>query len=428
MTRDPMDEHRLRDALHAEAAGVEPADEASLDAIRQRGRAAIVRRRAVVGGLGGLILVAGLALVLPRLGDDDQTVVVDPGPEATTTTPVEPMPTPTPTTPSTTVPPAAEATPALWPPPDHEQYTDPVEAARSFVAEYVGFPSPRFGDLREAEPRLVELDVLAVREDGTPFEGQVWSTLHLRQVEDDRWLVTLATSDGVIIEGVDASDTSMTVRGIGNGFEGTLNAFAVAASGSRVGDPAIITVDCCEALEPFEATIAVSERPASALVISSSGLEFGSDFAAVPIGATARVEVHLVAPDGTIQAAPRDVTAPAVLNGALRALLEGPTPAETDEGYTTAIPVLPEVPPALLAGASISDGVATVTLPLALAQAPDGPGGTLPPERSALMVEQLSRTVFQFPNIVEVEFQLDGSCQDFALWIGRPGECRFPRS
>jgi hypothetical protein len=285
MSPDLLPEDRLREALRTEAAAIEPADDTSLDTIRRRGRAAIARRRAVVGGLSAIVLAGGTFLAVSLLGGDDQTVVVDPGPDESTTTarPTTTLePTTTPTAPTTTTPaPPVTEQPYLWPPTDHAQYADPVEAARSFVVEYVGFPDPQFGEVREAEPRLVEIDVLAVGEDGQPF-GRVWSTLQLRQVEGDVWQVALATSTQVVIEGVESTDSAVTVRGIGNGFEGTLNAHALDAEGARLGDPVIITVNCCEALEPFDATIAVPRRPASVLVISSTGLEGGSDFAATP--------------------------------------------------------------------------------------------------------------------------------------------------
>jgi hypothetical protein len=411
MSPDLLPEDRLREALRTEAAAVEPSDDTSLDTIRRRGRAAIARRRAVVGGLSAIVLAGGAFLAVSLLGDDDQTVIVEPGPDESTST-TSPEPTTTPTAPVTTTPaPPVTELPYLWPPPGHDQYTDPVGAARSFVVEYVGFPEPRFGEVREAEPRLVEIDVLALGESGEPIGGQHWSTLQLRQVEGDVWRVSLATSDQVVIEGVESSDSVVTVRGIGNGFEGTLNAHAVDADGGRLGDPAIITVNCCEALEPFEATIAVPERPASVLVISSTGLEVGSDFAATPVAnAGVAVSVFFVGGDGTVQPVVRYVEPPAVLNGALAALLAGPA---AGEGVTTGLPA------GLTATAAISGDQATVDLA--------GPEGqALPPGQAERVVEQLSRTVFQFPNIEAVRFGLNGSCEDFGAWTGLR-ECRYDR-
>ncbi len=417
MTRDPLNEDHLRAALRAEAAAIAPDDDASLDTIRRRGRTAIVRRRAVLGGvLGVAVLLAGAAVVLPQLGDDDDTVIVDPGPDDPTSTTA---PEPTTTVPPTTTTPPAENASYLWPPPGHQQYTDPVDAARSFVTEYVGFADPQFGEVREAEPRLVEVDVLALGEEGQPFGGQVWSTLQVAQIGDGTWRVRSAASEEVMVEDVEATGSSVTVRGRGTGFEGTLNAYAVTADGGRLGDPAIITVECCTDPQPFAATIAVPARPASVLVVAATGLEGGSDFSAVPVATTSttNVSVYFVGPDGTVQPVARRVPPPAVLGGALSALFNGPTDTETAAGVSTA---LPAAAPNLHPTATINGDVATVDIPVGLAQPdPSQAGQTLPADQAGIMVEQLYRTVFQFPNVSQVQFTLSGSCEDFGLRIGR---------
>jgi Sporulation and spore germination len=426
MSPDLLPEDRLRDALRAEAAAVEPADEFSLDTIRRRGRSAIARRRAVVGGLSAVVVAAGAFLAVSLLGDDDQTVVVDPGPEETTSTTV-PEPTVT-TVPSTTTPPPAAEQPYLWPPPGHAQYTDPVEAARSFVTEYVGFAGPQFGEVREAEPRLVEVDVLALGENGQPFGGRVWSTLQVAQAGDGTWRVRSAASEDVVIEDVEATDAAVTVTGRGTGFEGTLNGYAIDADGVRLGEPSIITVDCCAGLQPFESTIAVPERPASVLVISSTGLQAGSFFSAVPVASATStgtaVSVYFVGLDGAVVPVLRSVTPPAVLNGALVALFDGPTADELARGLTTSLPAnAGEFDPT----ATITAGIAHVDMPIGIAQPdPSQPAHTLPPDYARIMVEQMWRTVFQFDNISQVEFTLSGSCEDFGRWTGL-GECRFDR-
>jgi hypothetical protein len=421
MTEDRFDEDRLRSALHAGAGEVDPDEVTSLSTIRQRGRAAIRRRRAIAGGVGALVLVAAAAVIIPQLGADEQSVIIEPGPQTTTT--IGPIPTTTSTVPTTT--PPLDMTPYLWPPPGHDQYTDPTEAARSFATEYVDLPDPMLGAPRAAEPRLVEIDVLAQDENGRPFDGRIWSTLQVAQTADGTWRVRSAASEEVVIESFTASATSVTMAGRGNGFEGTMNASALDADGNRLGE-SVVTVLCCEGPQPFETTFAVSGLPSSLLLVSSTGLESGSAFSALPnapaVVGTA-VQVYFVGSDGTVQPQIRHVEPPAVLNGALAALFAGPS---ADEHMTTA---LPEAAATMTPAATIAGGEATVDIPIALAQPdPSQPGAVLPVDQADLVIEQLTRTVFQFDNLTAVTFELGGSCEDFGRWTGHRGECRFERS
>jgi hypothetical protein len=433
MTRAPLTEDRLRAALHATADGVEPDDDtAALATIRRRGRTAIVRRRAVLGGALAAAVVGVVAIVVPQLGDETSRVDVITPPDETTVTEPEPAPTTT----VTPTPPVEQT--YLWPPPGHPTYTDPVEAARSFVAEYVGISDPPLGDVVEEEPRRVQVPVFTRGEDGSVREDITRSTIHLFQVEDDTWRVTLAQSESIVVDSVQVAQSAaaITVNGRGRGFEGTIIGEARAADGSPIVDQEIATAGCCETLEPFEITFTLPRPPAptdSVLLYNDAGFEGAvPDFTVVPAVTTTAtgttVDVYLVGPGGDIVPVTRSVTGRAVLNGALRSLLEGPTPEEAAQGYTSAIPILPEVPPALLATATITDGVAHVDMPINFAQEPASPGQTLPPERAAQVVEQLWRTAFQFLNISQVEFTLSGSCEDFGLWTGDRGVCRFDRA
>jgi hypothetical protein len=98
---------RLRAAVQAEAAAVEPDGDAALDAIRTRGRVARRRRRALAAA-GGVAAVLALAVAIPTLeGARGRTVTTGPAasptvdtapvtePDDTTTTTTEPAPTST---------------------------------------------------------------------------------------------------------------------------------------------------------------------------------------------------------------------------------------------------------------------------------------------------------------------------------------------
>ena len=140
-------EHRLRSAVQAETAEISPSD-GSLDTIRARVHSARRRRRAALAGAGVAAAVA-VAVAVPRLGDTGGNVDIGNTPAGQTTTSDAPAP-------STTVapvPPTAELDQALWPDPAGDLFTDPVDAARSFVATVIGVQDPPLSDFREGEPR-----------------------------------------------------------------------------------------------------------------------------------------------------------------------------------------------------------------------------------------------------------------------------------
>lgn len=92
----------------------------------------------------------------------------------------------------------------------------------------------------------------------------------------------------------------------------------------------------------------------------------------------------------------REVDRSSPARGALEALLTGPTPAELELGFSTAIPEGTE-----LLGVTITDGVATVDLSGSF----DDGGGTLS------MMGRLAEVVFtltQFPTVDAVSFRIGG--------------------
>ncbi len=109
------------------------------------------------------------------------------------------------------------------------------------------------------------------------------------------------------------------------------------------------------------------------------------------------VDIYLVKDASYAVAVTRTVPAtPDAPGNAIRALIEGPTDAETDEGLSTAIPS-----DTLLLGIVIEDGLATIDL----GQDFEAGGGSL------AMLSRLAQTVYtltQFPTVAAVQFKLDG--------------------
>jgi germination protein M len=107
------------------------------------------------------------------------------------------------------------------------------------------------------------------------------------------------------------------------------------------------------------------------------------------------VKIYLIR-DGRLVIAHRQVAPPAVLRGALDALLAGPTSDEQSASLTTAVPA-----GTTLLDVSLADGLATVDLSRAFGTG----GGTLS------MQSRLAQIVFtatQFANSTRVLFRMDG--------------------
>jgi spore germination protein GerM len=93
----------------------------------------------------------------------------------------------------------------------------------------------------------------------------------------------------------------------------------------------------------------------------------------------------------------RSVPVPAVLRGALVALLEGPTAAERAEGLSTAIPAGTR-----LRSVALADGLATIDL----SQEYESGGGTL---SMSLRLAEVVFTATQFGNVERVALRIEGT-------------------
>jgi Immunoglobulin-like domain of bacterial spore germination len=270
-------EDRLRTAVHAHAAGVQP-DERSLVAIRTRVRAAKHRRRAVLAAVGMAAAVA-VAVAVPRLTDQGKVETIDnPGPTivqppSTTTRPDQSAPGQTSTTMAPT-PPAANLDQAMWPDPaGPDRYADPVDAARSFVESFLRVTPPALSEFQAGEPGSGAIDVFARDENGQPLD-RVATNLSLRQLDGEHWWVTAATSDSVRIESPQPlADVAspVSVDGRASGFEGTVIVRLRDRSGSygELGED-FATAGSGETLEPFSVDVAFDQPTASHAVLVAS--------------------------------------------------------------------------------------------------------------------------------------------------------------
>jgi hypothetical protein len=110
---------------------------------------------------------------------------------------------------------------------------------------------------------------------------------------------------------------------------------------------------------------------------------------------TVSVVIYLVAANGQLSAATREVPVPAPLTAILGALVDGPTNAEATAGLQSAVPSQTQV-----ISASVAGGIATVDL-----------GGTFAQLVGAPEIEAVAQIVFTataLPGVGGVAFELNG--------------------
>jgi hypothetical protein len=145
---------------------------------------------------------------------------------------------------------------------------------------------------------------------------------------------------------------------------------------------------------------------------------------AAPSAAARTVAVKIYAPRGAVgvrcdRVLPltRAVAAPAVLSGAMRALLRGPTERERERGYggwfssRTA---------GLLRSVVIERGVARIDFRNFSRVIPNASSSC----GSALLLAQLDRTALQFPTVRRAVYSFGGSARAFYEWLQRSPPAR----
>lgn len=287
-------EARLRAAVAHRTATLPVDDEEAALAAVERRLPAARRRRSVGRPAAGVLavaaavaVVAGLAALVGDGGEDRQVEATD----ASTTT--------TAATTTTTAAPELEAEPvladdAVWPPPGRQPYAAPLDVARSFVEEYLGFPDPPLSAFRPGggpdEPSG-EVDVHLVGEGGVVVGDRVVSTLLLRR-DAGGWVVTGARSADVVVERPRPLDTlgaTFVAAGRSRGYEGTI-VVSVVERGATVARPLARAAGIGGLYEPgpFRLDVVLEARPSSpagsVLFAADTGCgECNAAFAVVPV-------------------------------------------------------------------------------------------------------------------------------------------------
>jgi hypothetical protein len=200
-----------------------------MDDMEQGGQSSRALLWAVLGVVA-LALVVGAIVVIG--GDDDE--VATEGTTSTTAAPTTTTPAPTTTAPATTtstpsttasttttpvVVPDAYRT-AVWPWYDDDlRYDDPVEAARGFAEDFIGFADPVVGEFQQGDSRSGEVEV-------RPVEDGPVTTVLVRQVgDDDTWWVLGSATANIEVDlptAMSAVDDPLLTEGRASAFEGTV--------------------------------------------------------------------------------------------------------------------------------------------------------------------------------------------------------------
>lgn len=168
-------------------------------------------------------VVSAIAILVWLTHDDTDVATTDPTTTTTATVTSTSLPdsTTSPTVPSTLRPEPDTYATAVWPWPDSSQrFTDPVEAARSFAVDFVGFTDPIMGAFRQGDSRSGEVEV-------RPEAIGPVSTVFVRQLgADDTWWVLGSATANIEVNqpsALDAISAPVTLSGRANAFEGNVN-------------------------------------------------------------------------------------------------------------------------------------------------------------------------------------------------------------
>jgi len=179
----------------------------------------------------------------------------------------------------------------LWPPPDAAT-SDPLQAARSFVEDYIGVQDPPLSDFLESEYGGTGTVAVHGRgEDGRRLNALV-SKLSLQQLDSGDWVVTVAASPqaNVTAPGPLGEVTSpVRIEGRGRGFEGNVvlelrEQYSVEPLAQQP-----VTAGSGERLKPFstELTFDAEDAGVGAIVVKTgSGIAVADGFAAFPVRLT----------------------------------------------------------------------------------------------------------------------------------------------
>lgn len=238
-------EDRLRDALHAEAARIEPRD--GWNAIESRfGETPLQTNRfrvLSIAAAAALVLVAAVAVLAQQDNDKPRPVITNPG-----------------TTSPTTAAPVAPARKDIWPIDDSARYTTPEAMATAFAHEFLGVADATVAfHLSSGPSGYGSVDVVS-------SVGTVITTLDVEQEADDSWVALSAHNDHLVIDNPLKGDTITSpqrITGSSIAFEGTVHVTLYGYGGDAT-HPLLTTSTFTghgTELGPFETTITWPPTP-----------------------------------------------------------------------------------------------------------------------------------------------------------------------
>jgi hypothetical protein len=244
----------------------------------------------IVAGVA-LVAILVVAAVVLLGGDDDEDVDVVDSTTSTSepTTSTTEAETTTTTEASTTTTggtvPDDEAATAVWPDPAGDvRYDDPVDAARGFAEDLVGFTDPVVGQLREGDSRSGEVDVQATG------DGPV-TTVLVRRFSDDAWYVLGAATEDIVLDDPVAGgaiDDPLVLSGQARAFEGTVQVAVFERGGTEPLGEGFVTAGGGGDLGPFEGEVSWSNPGGGwgSVVLYEISAEDGnvSHAMAIPVG------------------------------------------------------------------------------------------------------------------------------------------------
>jgi hypothetical protein len=378
------------------------------------------------------VIAAAVAVVALTSGDDGEQA------QTSTSTTVAPATTIGPSTtasPPTSVP--ADTATAVYPSAGATvHYSNPVDAARGFAIDFVGFVDPVVGEFQQGDSQSGEVEV-------RPSAMGPVTTVLVRRLGTSWWVLGAATPNIELREPVALATISSPVRlaGVSTAFEANVSV-EIRQDGARrpLGEGFVMGGSMGE-LGPFNGTVEFADpsAPMGAIVLYTASMENGEVWEAsvLRVGLAARSalvpastcpDYSMVRPEPAngqrvitvffscgpeASPVPSYRLAPAttgVLRAALDAALAGPTAAEAEAGLESWFSAATAT---MLANVVVQDGRAVVDfhdLRQVIPNASSSAG-------SRQLLSQLDATVFQFPTVSSVVYRIEGDCEAFNEWL-----------
>jgi hypothetical protein len=227
-----------------------------------------------------IAVIAALIAVIAWPDDGEDMATTEPSTTVTTAPTTAPPTTAAPTTAPpttaapTTAPPAVDTTTAVFPSgAGAPRFDDPVEVARAFAVDYVGFTDPVVGPYRAGDARSGEVEVRA-KANGAP------TTVMVRRLGTDGswWVIGAATANIAVTspETGEVIGNPVTVTGSALTWEGNVKG-EIRQDGTRAPLGTGVFTGGGDAMRPFAGSIAYSPptQPYGALVMLSYSAEDG---------------------------------------------------------------------------------------------------------------------------------------------------------